>query len=53
MKILVKKNPKLKKVFKEYDSFSSDPKNKSLLEARRKSQLYINTQVVSAKKKVS
>ena len=50
MNTLVKKNQKLKKVFKEYESFSSDPKNKSLLEARRKSQLYINTQVVAAKK---
>ena len=50
MNSLVKKNPKLGKVFKEYDSYSADPKNKSLLEARRKSQLYLNTQVVAAKK---
>jgi predicted transposase/invertase (TIGR01784 family) len=50
MNTLVKKNPKLKKVFKEYDSYSSDPKNKSLLDARRKSQLYVNTQIVAAKK---
>lgn len=51
MNTLVKKNPKLQKVFKEYDSYSSDPKNKSLLDARRKSLLYINTQIAFAEKK--
>ena len=45
MNTLTKKNPKLKKLFKEYAEYSSDPKNKNYIEARKKSQLVLNSQI--------
>jgi predicted transposase/invertase (TIGR01784 family) len=45
MNTLTKKNPKLKKVFKEYKEYSLNPKNRNLLEARKKSILVYNTNI--------
>ncbi len=49
MNTLVKKNPKLKKTLDEYKEYTSNPKNKNLIEARRKSRLVLNGQVAAAK----
>jgi predicted transposase/invertase (TIGR01784 family) len=49
MNTLTKKNPKLKKVFKEYKEYSSNPKNRNFLEARKKSILVYNTNMEAVK----
>ena len=49
MNTLVKKNPKLKKTLDEYKDYTSNPKNKNLIEARKKSRLVLNGQLAAAK----
>ena len=49
MNTLVKKNPKLKKTLDEYKEYTSNPKNKNLIEARKKSRLVLNGQIAAAK----
>ncbi|MDX1957417.1 MAG: Rpn family recombination-promoting nuclease/putative transposase [Leptospiraceae bacterium] len=49
MNTLTKKNPKLKKVFKEYKEYSLNPKNRNYIEARKKSELDKNASLLQAK----
>lgn len=51
MKVLEKKNPKLKKAISELKTVSLDKKNREYYELRRKAELDYNTNIDSAFKK--